>query len=204
MQVIATVVEMHTLSSYPLQKFVRTFEQMGFDGHIDDADTTSSSLDEPPQKLEKYHLAVNYLRFLQAFRMMRIMWCSTANKYLQLLIQRPNLSKAEKTHWINLQKAFEQSARTEADLVIATIPFYFPPGQAQVSPSSVVTLIWPLATFSASEQLTLAQKTCAQKALLQIGEKANIPIAIELANAFNKPVSELPKEAHLVHLTWQT
>jgi hypothetical protein len=152
--------------------------------------------------LSHQRLGMGIFRFIVTVHMMRIYWSNIAEKHLRTILSRPSMTEATKKAWIDVQQTFERIARSEADLLLGMLPFYIPPGQSQLSPSAVSSLIWPLSTLRASQQLTKEQKAHAKLALLQIGERSNIAIATKLAERRTLD-SELPEEVHLIHLTWQ-
>jgi Fungal specific transcription factor domain len=191
------IVELDTQSSKLLRYYDKIFAATGL------------GMTAPPKesfrKVANTRIGCDLFRFTATMRMMRIYWCNIAHKNLEIIIGNHDASftNTMRNAWINLQQAFVHTARAEADLLLAGLPFYLPPGQSPISPSSVGCLIWPLSTFGASQQLTAAQKTAAKAALLQIGERANISVATKLAQNHCDQNSDLPEEAHMIHLTWQ-
>jgi hypothetical protein len=140
-------------------------------------------------------------RDVNAIRMARIMWCTIAKGYLNIVLYcSATKSQATKDAWAELEAFLEKTARFEADLILASIPFFL--RDASFSTTSVFHLIWPLSTFGASMLLSPEQQACAQETLIQIGKRAKMPIATKLAEEHFHPHAELSKEAHMIHQTW--
>jgi hypothetical protein len=155
------------------------------------------------RKVANQSVGVIQCRIVNTLHMMRIYYCTMANKNLEIILNGPRLTdQAARDGWLDLKKTLEKTARLEADLILGSLPFYIPPDQSLLSPTDVSSLVWPLSTFVASPLLTKEQHAAAKEALLQIGARAAIPVATKLASAEFAADAKLSEEVHLIHLSW--
>jgi hypothetical protein len=143
-------------------------------------------------------------RIINTIHMMRITWLNTVARQLKRLLDDPKIKRDQTTvnAWINLRVSVETTARSEADLLLSTLPIYIPADESPLSPTSVASLVWSLSTFGVSPLLSSAQQASAKEGLVQIGQRAKISAATKLANAQFSSDSKLSEEAHLVHFSW--
>jgi hypothetical protein len=149
---------------------------------------------------------VTLCRTVNTVHMLRISCLDIAQKYASISVESLSAkgvhNQAAIDAWADFQTALETTTRSEADLILACIPPYITPGQAPLNPATVVPLVWPLSSVGSSQQVTLAQRERARAALLQIGTRAMIPIAVKMANVPLDQAAELSKEVQLLHLAW--
>jgi hypothetical protein len=143
-------------------------------------------------------------RQINAFHMMRIHWCIVADRQVNILLDnaRTKDNLASFDGWFDFQQTLERIVREEADLILATLPFYIPPGDDPLNPTHVCPLIWPLSTLGLSRQVSSSQKQHAGEALFQIGARAKLPIATKLAKGSFADNAEPYHSAQILHYTW--
>jgi hypothetical protein len=165
--------------------------------------------DRPPSKLfeETAHerSGVAACRIVNTNRLVRIMYCTVANRHIRSLLDPRTAdmpeNQAATTALRDLLDVFERAIRSEADLILASIPFYLDPTAAGegLSLTSVFPLVWPLSMLGTVPAVTPAQQAIAKEALFQIGVRAKAPIATKMANTLFHPGARLPEDAHLLH-----
>jgi hypothetical protein len=164
--------------------------------------------DRPPAKSFRHiahrYSSISLCRNVNTIHMMRLCCCDLAYKQINILLESPTVkdNDAARDGWISFQRTLEDISRAEADLILASLPFYIFPGHSALSSISVSPLIWPLSNFGAYEQLAPTQQARAKDALLQIGKRAMIPLAIKLADLQFQPNAEAAQDAHMLHLAW--
>jgi hypothetical protein len=145
---------------------------------------------------------VSACRFANTHFMMRIFWCNIANRHVNVILDgTSDRDEAARKAWIDLQNALERISRREADLLLACLPFYIS-GTDKLSATTVSPLVWPLSIMGTCLQLSSVQRDCAKNALLQIGERAMIPLATKLAETQFHPNAKVTEEAHMLHQAW--
>jgi hypothetical protein len=152
------------------------------------------------QRIAHERSSVSICRAVNTVHVMRCNWCFSAFKHIQLLLDSLNVERNQGSRdaWIDLQKAFINIARSEAELVLATIPFYILPGDGPLSQTSSSSLIWLIAMVAANPGLLPTQQARARDALSQIGSRAMISAATKLANARSAADMKLFEQAHII------
>jgi hypothetical protein len=165
----------------------------------------------PAEKFKKIAhrvASITMTRFVTTVHMMRLFYSEIAVAYIGIILSTNITNEAARAAWINLQKAFEGNARRAADHVLAYVPFYLQPDatnpKCPLNPNAVLPLIWPLQIFGSSQIVTKEQQQRAQEGLLQIGERAAVPLATKLAKEFFRPNAALSLEVHMLHHAWHS
>jgi hypothetical protein len=168
--------------------------------------------DHPPaesfREIAHHSSSITLCRILNSGHVVRIMWCSIASKHIGMILEKTAFEKRQTTDvvddelsrdaWIKLRKTLIEVARTETDLILDSVSVYMSPELDSLSTASVRPLIWPLMAIGRSPYTTMVQRARMKEALIQIGEKAKIPVATKMAHL--DPSADIPEDAHLLHL----
>jgi hypothetical protein len=145
-------------------------------------------------------------REMNSFHLLRIRFCVVVDRQLNRLLDSPvdgvARNSVTRKAWAELQETLAKISEREADLILASIPFYVTPGNEPLDPTCVCPLIWPLSVVGLSRLVSPVQKQFAQKALFQIGARANLRIATELAKYSFTCHTETYHQAQILHYTW--
>jgi hypothetical protein len=157
-------------------------------------------------KFAQQHDGISHCRIINTVHMMRMFWCNIAMGYLGILLHCPDTKKdlASESAWLELQQALQDTIRSEADLILSTLPYCIPHGTSPLTQISTCPLIWPLVTFGAYQETTELQKSRAKEALFQIGTRAKIRVATKMAEEHFVLDAKLSDEAHMLHHAWHT
>jgi hypothetical protein len=163
------------------------------------------SLERPPdlafKEIAHQGSSINKVRIKNTLHMMRLFYHDMAQKHVDIILEHPDVkpSRIARNGWVQLRKTWIDIARSEAALILSTLPFYISSDDAPITPATVFPLLWPLCTVMVSPQVTPEQHTRAREALLQIGSRAKVPVATKLANAQFYASEDLAKETYILH-----
>jgi Fungal specific transcription factor domain len=167
------------------------------------------SFDHPPKesfkKIAFLRKGTSLIRFLSSIHLSRLVKCEIIHQQIGIMKSRMQGLGTAADAWTDLQKTAERLGLAAAEAILACLPIYLypdpkdPKGHGPLSTIVVIPLVWPLSCFARSRLATPEQRDRAQDALMQIGQRARLPIASALAENFKHDAMPL-EQLHLLHL----
>jgi hypothetical protein len=146
---------------------------------------------------------ITFCRFVNSVHIIRMFHLDIAYRSVCKILDDPKVAQdpSKSDVWLNFQDTLNTTARSEADLILSTLPFYIPPGSGPLNPTNLLPLVWPLASFGSSMQLLPEQQYQAKEALRQIGSRGRLPMVTRLVESQFQPGASCSWEALMLHLS---
>jgi hypothetical protein len=153
------------------------------------------SFDYPPcasfKKIAQKTMSINIIRLLNTIHQLRMLRCELIYWLISFLLNSvKDMSETATEAWLDFQKKLKDIVQVSVEGILGTLPFYLCPDSKNpngpLKLASVSSLVWPLSTFAFCQLVPPEQRECARDAIRQIGERAKLSIALDIAKDFRK------------------